>query len=74
MGNMYLRWSTEKTNEWYALQAWLVGCNFIPGSAINQLEMWQGGAFDPTPNYRELGRGGSIGFNNIRPNLNHLFL
>jgi len=35
------RWSKEKANQWYAKQLWLVGCNFIPSTAINQLEMWQ---------------------------------
>ncbi len=35
------RWSVEKANEWYAKQPWLVGCNFIPSTAVNQLEMWQ---------------------------------
>ena len=38
---MHLRLSTEKANEWYVHQPWLVGCNFIPSSAINPLEMWQ---------------------------------
>jgi hypothetical protein len=33
------RWSAEKANEWYARQPWLVGCNFGPSTAINQIEM-----------------------------------
>ena len=72
MGNMYLRWSTEKANEWYALQPWLVGCNFIPSSAINQLEMWQAETFDPTTIDRELGWAASIGFNTVRTYLHDL--
>ena len=35
------RWSEARANEWYAHQSWLVGSNFIPSTAINQLEMWQ---------------------------------
>ena len=35
------RWSEAKAQEWYAAQPWLVGANFIPADAINQLEMWQ---------------------------------
>ncbi len=31
------RWSIEKANEWYSRQPWLVGCNFIPSTAINHL-------------------------------------
>ena len=34
------RWSEQKANAWYAQQPWLVGSNYVPKSAINQLEMW----------------------------------
>ncbi len=40
------RWPAEKANAWYEALPWLVGCNFIPSTAINQLEMWQEGTFD----------------------------
>ncbi len=40
-------WTTEKANAWYAQKPWLRGCDFIPSTAINQLEMWQAGTFDP---------------------------
>jgi len=35
------RWPSEKASEWQAQHRWLVGCNFAPSTAINQLEMWQ---------------------------------
>jgi len=35
------RWSAQKANEWYEKQPWLVGANFIPSDAINQLEMFR---------------------------------
>ncbi len=35
-------WTNEEANKWYSQQPWLVGANFLPSSAINQLEMWQG--------------------------------
>ncbi|MBO0726800.1 MAG: 1,4-beta-xylanase, partial [Blastocatellia bacterium] len=41
------RWSEKKANEWYAKQPWLVGSNYIPANAINELEMWQAETFDP---------------------------
>ena len=41
------RWSEAKANEWYAKQPWLVGSNYIPATAINELEMWQADTFDP---------------------------
>jgi hypothetical protein len=35
------RWSIEKAELWSIKEGWRVGCNFIPSTAINQLEMWQ---------------------------------
>ena len=47
------RWPEAKANAWYATQPWLVG-NYIPRSAINQLEMWQEATFDPVQIDKEL--------------------
>ena len=66
------RWSTEKANEWYDHQPWLVGCNFIPSNAINQLEMWQAETFDPATLDRELSWAADIGFNTVRTFLHDL--
>ena len=55
------RWTPERANEWYAAQLWLVGCNYIPSSAINQLEMFQAATFDPTTIDRELGWARGLG-------------
>ncbi len=66
------RWSQEKANEWYAEQPWLVGSNFIPSSAINQLEMWQENTFDPETINRELGWASELGFNVVRVYLHDL--
>jgi hypothetical protein len=41
------RWSEQKATDWYAQQPWLVGSNYVPKSAINELEMWQEATFDP---------------------------
>ncbi|MGC4054767.1 MAG: hypothetical protein QM757_38475 [Paludibaculum sp.] len=35
------RWSEKQANDWYAKQPWLVGANYNPANAINELEMWQ---------------------------------
>ena len=67
-----VRWSPENANEWYARQPWLVGCNFIPSSAINQLEMWQSETFDPATIERELAWAAGIGFNTVRTYLHDL--
>jgi len=60
------RWSEQKSNTWYAQQPWLVGANYIPSNAINQLEMFQAATFDPAINDRELGLAESIGMNTAR--------
>jgi hypothetical protein len=59
-------WSIQKANQWYKVQPWLVGCNFIPSSAINELEMWQGETFDTATINRELGWAQAAGFNIVR--------
>src|SRR3954452_13704767 len=40
------RWSQSEANEWYSHQPWYVGVNFVPSSAVNQLEMFQADTFD----------------------------
>jgi hypothetical protein len=60
------RWSAQKANEWYEKQPWLVGANFIPSDAINQLEMFQAATFNPSVNEKELGLAESIGMNTMR--------
>ena len=46
------RWSEQKANDWYAKQPWLVGSNYVPKDAINELEMWQDATFDPARSTR----------------------
>lgn len=65
-------WTTTQATEWYAKQPWLVGCNFIPSTAINELEMWQADTFDPITIDRELGWAAGIGFNVVRVYLHNL--
>lgn len=59
-------WTAEKANAWYNEHNWITGANFIPSTAINQLEMWQQDSFDPETIDRELGYAASIGFNTMR--------
>lgn len=59
-------WSKEQADKWYAQQPWLVGCDYIPSNAINQLEMWQAETFDTTTIAKELKLAHSIGFNTLR--------
>ncbi|HZM03579.1 MAG TPA: hypothetical protein VFC44_11270 [Candidatus Saccharimonadales bacterium] len=66
------QWSQEKAESWHAKVGWLVGCNFSPSTAINQLEMWQAGTFDPATIDRELGYAEGLGFNTARVFLHNL--
>ncbi len=66
------RWTEKAANDWYAQQRWLVGSNYIPASAINELEMWQADTFDPQRIDRELGWAESIGLNTMRVFLHDL--
>jgi hypothetical protein len=66
------RWTAEKANAWYSQQPWLVGANFSPSTAINQLEMWQADTFDLATIDRELGWAKQLGFNSMRVFLHNL--
>ena len=66
------RWSAEKAQEWGAEQPWLVGANFNPSTAINQLETWQAESFDTETIDRELGWAENIGMNTMRVYLHHV--
>ena len=60
------RWTAAQANDWYAKQPWLVGANYIPDNAINELEMWQAETFDPAQIDRELGWAEGAGMNTMR--------
>ncbi len=67
-----IRWSEQKANAWYAQQPWLVGSNYIPKNAVNQLEMWQEPSFDPSEIDKELGWAQALGMNTMRVFLHDL--
>lgn len=65
-------WTQAEAQAWGAKQPWLVGANFTPASAINQLEMWQADTFDTAGIDRELGWAQSLGMNTMRVFLHDL--
>ncbi len=67
-----MKWDEEKAKTWYQEQPWLVGCNFLPSSAINQLEMFQNDTFDKKTIKRELDWAKELGFNSLRVYLHDL--
>ena len=66
------RWPVAKANEWAQTTPWAVGSNFLPSTAINQLEMWQAETFDPVTIDRELGWAEGLGFTSMRVFLHDL--
>ena len=66
------KWSEQRARDWYAKQPWLVGANYNPASAINQLEMWQADSFDPKRIDLELGWAEGLGMNTMRVFLHDL--
>ncbi len=70
--SQHAKWSVEKARGWYEKQGWLIGCNFQPSTAINQLEMFQASTFDTATINRELGWAEALGFNVMRVYLHHL--
>jgi cellulase (glycosyl hydrolase family 5) len=65
-------WPAKQANDWYSHQPFLVGSNFIPSTAINQLEMWQADTFDLPTIDRELGFAEGLGMNTMRVFLHNL--
>jgi hypothetical protein len=66
------KWTIEKATKWYNGNQWIVGANFVPSTAINQLEMWQENTFDYTTINSELKYAEDIGFNTMRVYLHSL--
>jgi len=60
------RWSEEKARAWYAEVAPIVGCNYLPRTAVNTTEMWQKETFDPKTIDEELGWAEKAGYNSLR--------
>jgi len=66
------RWTEDKAKSWYDQQSWLVGSNYIPADAINELEMWQAQSFNAAQIDKELGWAESLGMNTMRVFLHDL--
>jgi hypothetical protein len=66
------QWSAERARAWYASRPWIAGANYLPRSAINELEMWQADTFDPDEIEREMSLAEGLGFNTMRTFLHDL--
>jgi hypothetical protein len=65
-------WTIDQADAWQKRTGWLCGANFIPSTAINQLEMWQAETFDTAAINRELLWAENIGMNSMRVFLHHM--
>ena len=65
-------WDVRRANTWYNQRGWMIGSNYIPASAINELEMWQKETFDPERIDRELGWAQGLGMTTMRVFLHDL--
>lgn len=65
-------WTRAEARTWYTKQGWLVGADFLPSTAINQLEMFQEASFDTATINKELGWAQNIGMNTMRVYLHDL--
>ena len=66
------RWSAARAREWGDDHGWLVGANYVPRYAINQLEHWQADTFDLDVIDEELGWAADLGMNVMRVYLHDL--
>jgi hypothetical protein len=58
------RWSPARARAWQSKVGWLVGANYVPRTAINQIEMWQ--ELDAKTIHQELGWAKGLGMNSMR--------
>ena len=66
------KWNKEQAFSWYENLDWIVGCNYLPSNAINQLEMFQAETYDKELNQKELSWAKDLGFNSVRVYLHDL--
>lgn len=60
------RWTIEKINSWWDQQPWLMGANYVPSDAVNNIEMWRRETFNPSLIRQELGWAADVGMNTLR--------
>jgi hypothetical protein len=65
-------WTKAKAGDWIKQHGWVTGANYIPSSAINQLEMWQASTWNPEEIDRELSWAKRFGMNTMRVYLHDL--
>jgi endo-1,4-beta-mannosidase len=67
-------YKNSTTNQWLSstTEQWVVGANFVPSTAVNELQMFQLETYDVETIKRELSYAQSLGFNSMRVFLHNL--
>ena len=66
------QWTKEQSWQWYNNQPYIIGCNYTPAFACNELEFWQKETFDTIAIEKELALCEKWGLNTIRVFLHFL--
>ena len=66
------QWTKTEANRWYGGQPWLLGANYTPANAVNEIEMWQADSFDPATIDKELAWAEQLHMNTMRVFLHNL--
>lgn len=66
------QWSIDRINAWYAGVGVIKGCNYLPATAVNDIDMWQESSFDPETIEKELQLAHESGYNSVRVFLHFL--
>lgn len=59
-------WSVARARAWADGLPVLAGCNYVPASALNPIEMWSAATWDPERIDREFAAAADLGFNAMR--------
>lgn len=65
-------WPPDRAWEWRRRVGWMIGCNYVPAYACNQIELWSAATFDAAAIDRELADAAALGFNALRVYLHDL--
>lgn len=66
------RWEPDAVRAWFDAHDRVVGCNYLPRTAVNATQMWQRDGFDPETVEQELGWAEALGYNGLRVFLSHM--
>ncbi|MCX8481868.1 MAG: hypothetical protein ORN58_08115, partial [Sediminibacterium sp.] len=66
------QWTKEQSWQWYNNQPYLIGCNYTPAFACNEIEFWQKESFDTVAIEKELALCEKWGINTLRVFLHFL--